>query len=137
MFTMTMIRLDEKYFKKSNKILEDELYSEKKKMENKLNGRGFIKLNGFYLSYSITLKFDNNIYYVNLENVNGANKFKLLDLLGTISRLNNKTLNDVIDLIERYRFDYKLIKYDNINFIYVFNKKYKQMFDDNTYDELG
>lgn len=128
------IRLQKDFFEKHNNINESDLELLEIKKQLDCNKRGFIKINDIYLSYSYIVTTDENItYYVNFENGNGPYRATISELIGTISRLGGRTLNDVLDIINRHGFKHKVMQYkDNenvINFIYIFNKKYYDMFE--------
>lgn len=93
---------------------------------------GFIKINDCYIPYDYKFIIDNTIYHINIGLARGQHRGELSGFLGACVNGKYNNYDEMIEFITIWcKFDYKLIKYDNINFIYVFNKKYKHMFEDN------
>lgn len=112
-----------------NKLLEDF-------KKNKDKGHyGIVNINGYIITYTHMINAD-KVYYFNMELANGKYKHRILDLInGAI--LNGYDIKKYFDMFERYSFSYKLVEYDNINIVYVFNDKYKSIFEDNNkYEDL-
>lgn len=122
---------------KTARLLEEE-YLKRKKEEKKKGHYGVVNVNGILLTYSYKIILSGNTYYINTELANGRNKSRILDLSGGYYRNKEKTINDYCDMISRACFSYKIITYGNgINVMYVFNDKYKNMFEDNNkYEDL-
>jgi len=109
---------------------------------------GIVNVNGYIMTYSFKLKLDDKTYYINMELANGRYISRIKDLskaymsdeFGKDKEKNKLQL--YCEMVKRASFDYKVIIYDNdINYIYIFNEKYKPLFDDinnnnNTYADL-
>lgn len=126
---MTKIKLSEEFYNKHNNKNFDKLLAEIKKQET-YKTRGFLKINGVYVSYNSFLTLDHIGYYINCNNANGSHKYKLNDMLKTMSTMDNLTFSHFEGLVFRCKFRYTIVSYDDINFIYVFNDKYVDMFKD-------
>lgn len=100
---------------------------------NKVNETklGVILHNGYYLTYSFKLELDGNVYYINMEIANGKYISKLKELSRAYLFKMRTDLKEYTNMLGRLKFCYKIVKYDDINFIYVFNQKYKNQFNDN------
>lgn len=126
---MTKIMLPKEIFNKYNDDELDKKLKNFKEEELKKANRGFMYINNVYVSYDSILILDDIKYYINSNNANGTHKFKFGDMVKSMSRIEDLTFIDFTSLLNRCSFSYKIVKYDNINFIYVFNKKYEHLFD--------
>ena len=110
---------------------------EKSKNENR--HLGVVNVNGYLITYFYKLKFSNGVYYINTELANGKNRSRILDLsYGYYNGYGDNNLDSYLSIINRNGFSYSIIKYDNnINFIYVYNDIYQQLFDiNNNFNDL-
>jgi hypothetical protein len=127
-----MIKIPEEIYNKNNSKDFDNMLQKLEEEKNKDSLlRGFLKINNVYVSYDSILTLDNVEYYINSNNANGTHIFKYRDITKSMSKMQDLMFSQFEGLLDRCLFAYKIIKYDNINFIYVFNNKYKHMFDDN------
>lgn len=93
---------------------------------------GFMKVNGCYIPYDYKFTIDDTLYYVNIGLARGQHRGELSGFLGACVNGKYNVYDEMIDFITIWcKFAYKLIQYDKINFIYIFNNKYKHMFDNN------
>lgn len=108
---------------KIQKGLDDVLKGSNRK-GGKVVSRGLI-------TYSYMLEFNNVSYYINMELANGNNKFKLMSILKHYKSIGINSLEEMEKAINISGFSHKVIDYDDINFIYVFNNNCRELFDEN------
>ena len=98
---------------------------------------GVVVYNDCYLTYSFKLQLNNDWYYINMELANGKYISRIKDLSKAFLYNTNYGLKDYLAMLERAKFSYKIVGYNDINFIYVFNKKYEKQFNiDSNYTDL-
>ena len=131
---MGKIILPKEIFNKYNDTELNEKLEKFKEEEQKKSNRGYLCINNVYVSYDNILVLDDIKYYINSNNANGTHKFKFGDMVKSMSKMEDLTFSNFSGLLNRCLFSYKIVKYNDINFIYVFNKKYEHLFD--KYDDL-
>lgn len=127
------IKLNEEIFKEQEKENNIRKIVMELKKKNNNNDSGFIKINNVYLVYDYKFAIDDKLYYINIGLAKGQHRGELMGFLSACVNGKYNVYDEIIDFITIWcKFDYKIIAYNNdINFIYIFNNKYKHMFDDN------
>lgn len=90
--------------------------------------KGVKNIYGVYIPYEYKIIINDITYYINMCLANGKNKFGIMEICKHYKAVGFNSIDEFIIAIEMKKFAYKVINYDDINFIYIFNDKYKQMF---------
>lgn len=100
--------------------------------------KGFLYVSGVYIPYHYKVIFDDTLYFIDLSLAEGKHCGELKGYCGASVNGKYNNYDDFIDYITLFcKYDYKVITYDNINVIYIFNKKYASAFEDNNkYEDL-
>lgn len=108
--------------------------------QRKESTKGLLNINGIYFPYDYKIKINNKNIYFNLLLMGGQHYGELRTYLNASTNGKFNDYQEIIEYITKWcNCNYTILNYDEYVIMYVYNKMYKQYFDNiknNTYADL-
>ncbi|MBQ7141422.1 MAG: hypothetical protein IJO32_07980 [Bacilli bacterium] len=128
---MVKIKLPENFDEKYATEIRLQKIANELKEKKVDNNKGFLYHNGLYIPYEYKIETNNDVYFVNMSLANGTHRGTLMAYMRGYTMGKYSDYNDLFEFITIWcKLSYKVIELDNIKFLYIFNNKYKHMFND-------